>query len=632
MAILTVFFLLLMLPFRVVDSVRLVDGNRPCEGRVEVFYSGQWGTVCDDGWDIADANVVCLQVGCGPAVSAPQRARYGQGSGPIWMDDVDCNVRNTHLEQCLFQGWGNHNCGHREDSSAICEDPCPAPSDIANGTVSYAGNSPGDTAHYSCDNGFILFGQNVTRCLNNLTWDTPPSCHTSAISFQSNQYTAIEGVDESVTIIVVRYGDNSSDLCVGISISGGNLAMLHVPLNISLVASDIKFTLTLPIGDDVIVESDKTTTIVLSVNNTDVGIVNNTTAVITILDNDGAIVGLERTHYNVSEENGTVEVCAIIRRPHIECPVEKTFMMSISSADGSAVASNDYDTLSTSLVFDACETRACTDVRIINDNWPENAETFTVSLERNSAQDAWLSIDPAEAKVTILLNDGYSTELTVEIVSAASLKVSWHIDTIASTVKYECAILQTDHIASTIERTLPYPETSTYFNNFVCYYDHENKYKHTVTLLQSSTTPSKEPTLTSKSFYIDYKYFQVQFGAMKLCLDWKVGEQQHIESKLKQKLTDIILEHCSNCTWFSESFIGQGYFLCHDNPSIPTYRSYITTPYPVRTNANASDVLAIIEDWVSSAPIMLFDLLLTKINPRCPISISSLNEPECFWE
>ena len=50
----------------------------------------------------------------------------------------------------------------------------------------------------------------------------------------------------------------------------------------------------------------------------------------------GAIVGLERTHYNASEENGTVEVCAIIRNLHIECPVEKTFIMDISSADGSA--------------------------------------------------------------------------------------------------------------------------------------------------------------------------------------------------------------------------------------------------------------------------------------------------------
>ncbi|CAI8015961.1 Scavenger receptor cysteine-rich type 1 protein M130 [Geodia barretti] len=503
MAILTVFFLLLMLPFGVVGSVRLVNGNRPCEGRVEVFYRGQWGTVCDDSWDIADANVVCLQVGCGTAVSAPQRARYGRGSGPIWMDEVYCNERNTRLEECQFGGWGSHDCRHSEDASAICEDfLCPAPRDIANGSVSYTGNSLGDTAHYSCDNGFILFGHNVTRCQKNSTWENPPTCLTSAISFQSNQYTAIEGVDESVTITVVRYGDNSSDLCVSISISGGNEAMLDVPLNLFLVASEIQSTLTVPVGDDVIVENDETTTIVLSVNNTDVGIINNTDAVITIFD-----------------------------------------------------------------------------------------------------------------------NDGYSAELTVEIVSAASLKVSWHkndTDTIASTVKYECATPQTDHIASTIERTLPYPDTSTYFDISFCYYDPEKKYKHTATLLQTSTTPSKEPTLTSNSFYIDYKYFQIQFGPMKLCLDWKVGEQQHIESK--------------TAPGFSESFIGQGYFLCHDNPNTPTYRSYITTPYPVSTNTNSSDLLAIIENWISSAPIMLFDLLLVKINPRCPIGISSLNEPECFWE
>ena len=63
--------------------------------------------------------------------------------------------------------------------------------------------------------------------------------------------------------------------------------MLDVPLNLFLVASEIQSTLTVPIGDDVIVENDETTTIVLSVNNTDVGIINNTAAVITILDNDG---------------------------------------------------------------------------------------------------------------------------------------------------------------------------------------------------------------------------------------------------------------------------------------------------------------------------------------------------------
>ena len=63
--------------------------------------------------------------------------------------------------------------------------------------------------------------------------------------------------------------------------------MLDVPLNLFLVASEIQSTLTVPVGDDVIVENDETTTIVLSVNNTDVGIINNTDAVITIFDNDG---------------------------------------------------------------------------------------------------------------------------------------------------------------------------------------------------------------------------------------------------------------------------------------------------------------------------------------------------------
>ena len=44
-------------------SLRLVGGTTPFEGRLEVCYFNQWGTVCDDGWSTNDARVACGQMG-----------------------------------------------------------------------------------------------------------------------------------------------------------------------------------------------------------------------------------------------------------------------------------------------------------------------------------------------------------------------------------------------------------------------------------------------------------------------------------------------------------------------------------------------------------------------------------------
>ncbi|XP_048008837.1 galectin-3-binding protein A-like [Megalobrama amblycephala] len=100
--------------------VRLV-GDLPSSGRVEIYHDGQWGTVCDDGWDLAEAQVVCRQMGFPGAISVAPGGQYGEGSGPIWLDDMNCRGSESLLSECCFKGWGVTDCSHKEDAGVVCE-------------------------------------------------------------------------------------------------------------------------------------------------------------------------------------------------------------------------------------------------------------------------------------------------------------------------------------------------------------------------------------------------------------------------------------------------------------------------------------------------------------------------------
>ena len=88
---------------------------------MEVNYNGEWGTVCDDGWDYSDAGVVCRQLGFGSSGTAIGSAGFGQGSGPIWLDSVTCYGNESTIVRCGHFGVNiTGSCSHSQDAGVRC--------------------------------------------------------------------------------------------------------------------------------------------------------------------------------------------------------------------------------------------------------------------------------------------------------------------------------------------------------------------------------------------------------------------------------------------------------------------------------------------------------------------------------
>ncbi len=107
------------------QAVRLAGGPDRCAGRVELWRNGNWGTVCDDQWDLRDADVVCGQLGCGYALNVTgQGGSFAPGRGPIHVDELNCTGKEENLWACPA-AQDEPDCGHKEDAGVICSGHSP---------------------------------------------------------------------------------------------------------------------------------------------------------------------------------------------------------------------------------------------------------------------------------------------------------------------------------------------------------------------------------------------------------------------------------------------------------------------------------------------------------------------------
>ena len=109
-----------------VGAVRLVDGSVDSEGTVEVYHDGSWGLVCDDDWDLNDAQVACRQLGYARASRATEQNEFSSNvpGQSVWLDDVACAGTESTLVSCPRRNdiaIGASGCSRFEAAGAVCE-------------------------------------------------------------------------------------------------------------------------------------------------------------------------------------------------------------------------------------------------------------------------------------------------------------------------------------------------------------------------------------------------------------------------------------------------------------------------------------------------------------------------------
>ncbi|XP_037630441.1 LOW QUALITY PROTEIN: scavenger receptor cysteine-rich type 1 protein M160-like [Sebastes umbrosus] len=103
------------------DSVRLVNGKSLCSGRLEVKSNQSWSSVCEDDFDLQDAEVVCRELGCG-APSVLQGALYGDVEAPVWTKEFQCGGHESALLDCDSSDSDRNTCSPGKAVGLTCSE------------------------------------------------------------------------------------------------------------------------------------------------------------------------------------------------------------------------------------------------------------------------------------------------------------------------------------------------------------------------------------------------------------------------------------------------------------------------------------------------------------------------------
>ena len=98
----------------------MTNGSSQCEGQVEMNISGRWRALCASHWSLANANVVCRQLGCGVAISTPRGPQFVEGGDHISTVRFHCSGAESFLWTCPVTALGGPDYSYGNTAYVIC--------------------------------------------------------------------------------------------------------------------------------------------------------------------------------------------------------------------------------------------------------------------------------------------------------------------------------------------------------------------------------------------------------------------------------------------------------------------------------------------------------------------------------